>query len=183
MSKKQVTSPRGKLMWVFISGEGRLNDLNQKKEFSAEVHMPLADGKPLIAEIDAFLAENKDKSMKGNPKSTGYRIDEASNTVRFIFKTGAAFPDGTTKKIKTYDSQAKLVTLEPEVRVGNGSIGRISGTLALYNAPGAWGASLYLDAVQIVRLEKFADSSSFSAENDEGGFVGASTPFAAEDAI
>lgn len=164
-AKKTIVTPKGVLKWVYISAP-RLNDLSQKEEFSAELHLPKEQAQPLMAEIDQFLKDNRDKAMKGDPKSRGYKVSEETGEVRFTFKTGATYPDGTQKKIRLFDAKAREVDLPKDKRIGNGSVGRISGVLSMYSAPGAWGCSLYLDSVQITKFVEYA-SASFEAD-DEG---------------
>lgn len=172
MSKEKFTSPRGELMWVSISGTGKL-DLNGKPKFTADLVCTPEEAKPLTDMIDTLWEENKPKGAKA-PKSTGYKETEDGN-IRFTFKTDTTYPSGDPKEIAVYDSQAKRVQLDAQI--GNGSLGKVAGMAAVYDAGvAARGVTLYLDAVQLVKLVKYeGGGASFGAEEDgefvEEGFV------------
>lgn len=96
----------------------------------------------------------------------------------FRFKTGAFYEKNGKKlqrRVPLFDSMQQAVSLKEEP--GNGSIVRVSFTCNPYfvEGQGMGGLSLYLDALQIIKLNKAGERSAsdygFAAE--EGGFCGA----------
>ena len=124
----------------------------------------------LIAhEVDTARAEAEEKfdDREGNP--TGRRL--------FRFKTGAFYENRqgvkVQRKVPLFDSMQQPVKLSDEP--GNGSVIRVAFCCAPYfvEGQGMGGLSLYLNAVQIIRLntsgERSASDYGFGAE--EGGFT------------
>lgn len=96
----------------------------------------------------------------------------------FRFKTGAFYEKNGKKlqrRVPLFDAMQQAVSLKEEP--GNGSIIRVSFTCNPYfvEGQGMGGLSLYLDAVQIIKLNKAGERSAsdygFAAE--EGGFCAA----------
>ena len=113
--------------------------------------------------------------------------DEPTGEYRWRFKTGAFFEDRTTGKkrmrtIPLFDSLTQAVRLKEEP--GNGTIVRVSFTCAPYfvEGQGTGGLSLYLSAVQILKLVRFGErdaaSYGFTVDDEaalsEDGFTGKS---------
>lgn len=180
LPKQPITTPKGELRWVFITGEGRPN-LNGENQYQAVLVLP--DGDPraeeLIEQIETFWEENKPKKA-GEPKSLGYRTND-SGEIEFSFKTSTTFPDGSKKKIKVYDSKAKEV--DKELKIGNGSIGRISGTMAIYDNGPNKGVTLYLNAIQLLKYIPYDGAGAAFEPDEEGEFSADDTPFEAEPAV
>ena len=66
-------------------------------------------------------------------------------------------------------------------KIGNGSIGRVSGMASIYDAGvAARGVTLYLDSVQLIKLIKYAEAASFDVEEGDDVFTNDAT-FVAED--
>lgn len=168
MSKLQITTPRGELMWATINGKGK-TDLNGRDIYTIDVVMTPKDAQPLIDQLDAFWDENKPKGAKA-PKTTGYKETEDGN-IKVTLKTSTTYPSGDQKEIKVYDAKAQVVRLED--KIGNGSIGKASGIAAIYDGgPAARGVTLYLDAVQVISLQRYVGAASDFSEED-GDFDGA----------
>jgi len=99
--------------------------------------------------------------------------------VKFSFKTAAKYPSGDPKEVAIYDAQAERVKLKD--KIGNGSIGRVSGMASIYDAGvAARGVTLFLDSVQIIKLVKYAEAASFDVEEGDDVFTSDAT-FVAED--
>ena len=107
--------------------------------------------------------------------------DQPTGRVLFRFKTSAFYEkrDGTKmrRKVPLFDSMMQAVSLKEEP--GNGSLVRVAFTCAPYfvEGQGAGGLSLYLDAVQIIKLNLFGGRSAsdygFDEEDVDGGFSAA----------
>jgi hypothetical protein len=176
MSKIKITTPKGSLKWAQITGKGK-KDLQGRDIFSVDIEMTTEVGQALMDKIDALWETDKPKGAK-EPKSTGYRINE-DGTVKFSFKTSAVYPSGDPKEIAIYDAKAQRTTITD--KIGNGSIGRVDGMAAIYDAGvAARGVTLYLDSVQIVKLVKYAEAASFEVEEGDDVFTSDAT-FVAED--
>jgi hypothetical protein len=172
---KKFTSPKGELEWVTIDGEGKQN-LSGKLQYVANVVINSSD--PIVAEIEKFWEANKPKGFKKDYKSNGlypYKADLGSvdedgksiyeaveDKLSMSFKTGTTYPDGSVKKIQIYNAKARKVELPVGVKIGNGSIGEISGAMGIYEtmAPGGKtlidaGVTLYLNGIKISKLMEF----------------------------
>ena len=192
MAVKKCISPKGELEWVNISGEGKEN-MSGKMQYVASVVLDGEAAEKMKAEINAFWEENKPKSFKKDPKSLGFyahskktdetdedgkAIYEEDGKTLFQFKTGTTYNDGKTKVIRTYNSKAKEVALG-ETKIGNGSIGAISGAMGTYEnkTPNGKtivdaGVTLYLDAIKISKLVEFTQATGFEADDDDDGWEG-----------
>lgn len=169
MSKLQITTPKGELMWATINGQGK-TDLNGRNIYTIDVVATADDAAPLIAKLDEFWEENKPKGAKA-PKTTGYK-EMDDGRIKFTLKTSTTYPSGDQKEIKIYDAKAQQVRLDD--KIGNGSTGRASGIAAIYDGGvAARGVTLYLDAVQVINLLRYTGASSDFEADDEGDFDGA----------
>lgn len=180
---KQLVTPVAELMWVFIDGKGK-KDLNDNDRYVASLRFPV-DGpvhKSLEAELKVFWDENKPKG-KGKPKSNGLKLElgkevdadgEKIPTGNMMLNmwTGIAFPDGTQKIIKIYNSKGAEVSLGKK-KIGNLSRGSLSGQMAIYINGANVGVTVYLSGIQITKFTEFKQDDGFKAQADgEGGFDG-----------
>lgn len=147
----------------------------------------------LVEEIDTArnMAEDKFQELKpATRKKLGSmtfnelgveeydKDDQPTGRILFRFKTSAFYEkrDGTKmqRKVPLFDSMMQPVLLKEEP--GNGSLVRVAFTCAPYfvEGQGAGGLSLYLDAVQIIKLNLFGGRSAsdygFGEEDVDGGF-------------
>jgi hypothetical protein len=176
----RLTTPKGKLLWVNIVGQGMLNFNENGNNYTASIVLSREDSKDLRESIKSHYMEEK---QKGNTfVSNGYKpcdedgvaIDsDSSDYFIFNFKTNTVYPDGTQTVIDVYNSSAKKVELG-DTRIGNGSIGAIGGSMRYYSVKKKDGVSLFLNNVQIISLVEYAESSGFEAS--EGGFTGVEDP-------
>lgn len=93
----------------------------------------------------------------------------------FRFKTGAFYERNGKKlqrRVPLFDAMQQPVSLKEEP--GNGSIVRVSFTCNPYfvEGQGMGGLSLYLDALQIIKLNKTGErsASDYGFDSEEGGF-------------
>ena len=176
MSKIKITTPKGALKWAQITGAGK-KDLQGRDIFSVDIEIEQAAAQELVDQIDALWESDKPKGAK-DPKSTGYRFND-DGTVKFSFKTSALYPSGDAKEVAIYDAKAERVKLKD--KIGNGSIGRVSGMASIYDAGvAARGVTLYLDSVQLIKLVKYEEAASFDVEEGDDVFTNDAT-FVAED--
>lgn len=169
--KEAFTSPKGNLKWCFITGEGR------KDKYSVVVSVPEAQAKEAMEAIDLFWKENKPKQAKPRPKSTGYKYEEDEETgehtgmVYFSFSTGTSFPSGDAKVVKVFRAKPPVVELDLQgKKIGDASLGRAIGSLAIFEYEGTYGTTLYLDAISLSTFTEYVggvDESSVTAD-DEG---------------
>lgn len=176
-----LVTPVGPLAWVFINGSFK-KDLNGNPRYSAEVHFhkDSEEYKEVKAKVDAFWEENKPKGRK--LKSNGIRriqnkLDdgeyEDTDFYAVQFWTGPTFPDGTEKKIKIKNAKGAEVSLGSK-KIGNGSIGRISGVMAIYDqGVAATGVTLYLNTIQLQKFVEFTGGDDgLEAIGGDDGFEG-----------
>jgi len=175
------------IKWVFIDLPGK-DDLNGKPRFVASLYLKTdSDGcKALKKLIDDFWAENKPKGAKC--KSLGYRVAQEKNVdgeyedtdeTAFNFWTGTTYKDGNTRTIDVYNAKGSKVSLGGK-KIGNGSKGAISGTMAIYdNGPAARGVTLYLNAIQLTKFVEFSTDAGFGSQDDaeEDAFEGVDSEF------
>jgi hypothetical protein len=177
MSKIKITTPRGELKWASVTGAGK-KDLQGRDIFSVDIEISADVGKELMDQIDGLWESDKPKGAK-DPKSTGYRVAEDGQTVKFTFKTSAVYPSGDPKEVTIYDAKAQRTKVTD--KIGNGSIGRVSGMASIYDAGvAARGVTLYLDAVQLIKLVRYEEAASFDVEEGDDVFTSDAT-FVAED--
>lgn len=203
----KITTPKGELEWVTITGEGKEN-MSGKLQYVASIVLD-PENEPthqeVIDKIKAFWDENKPAKFSKEPKSLGVyphtipdpegETDEEGKVIRvptgkyvLTFKTGTTFPDGSAKKVKVYNSKAKLVELGDK-KVGNGSVGEIAGAMGIYTnmTPNGKtvvdaGVTLYLDAIKISKFVEFSVDAGFAADEDDAdGWTGEDEGWAGED--
>jgi hypothetical protein len=170
---QKFNSPVGNLAWVFITGAGK-KDLNGNDRFVASLEFNKDDPalKQLEAQVMAFWEANKPSGAK-LPKSTGVKVvkDKDGNptdTRSVNFWTGTTNQDGSTRTIKTYNAKAVEVNLGNK-KIGNGSRGAISGTMAIFDQGVAnRGVTLYLNAIQITKFVEYQDGPGFVAADEDG---------------
>lgn len=166
MTKLQVITGLGKLMWVNITGDGK-TDLNGNQKYEANVILEGEAAQEFKDTLDAFWEENKPKKIK-NAKSFGYKPakdangNEIEGAIMVTFKSNVEGKNGKFK-IKVYDADGNYNPAFDK-SIGNGSIGAISGTAAIYELNAAQGGvTLYLGAVQVSELEEYSQDAGFGA--------------------
>lgn len=177
MSKIKITTPKGELKWASVTGAGK-KDLQGRDIFSVDIEMPTERAQPVVDEINALWESDKPKGAK-DPKSTGYRVAEDGQSVKFTFKTSAVYPSGDPKEVTIFDAKAQRTKVTD--KIGNGSVGRVSGMASIYDAGvAARGVTLYLDSLQLIKLVRYEEAASFDVEEGDDVFTSDAT-FVAED--
>lgn len=189
-SLKKTKSPKGELRWVNIAGEGKEN-LQGVPQYLASILLDdrVPEHAAYMDEIEAFWEENRPKGID-EAKSLGfYPLTEKSDDGKKVpvehmfyatYKTGITFPDGSPKKVKTFNAKAVQVDLGDQ-RIGNGSAGRIAGAMDIYTVKDTKGrimqagVTLYLDAIMLTKFVPYTGSSPFDDEDadTEDGWTGA----------
>ena len=176
MSKIKITTPKGELKWASVQGAGK-KDLQGRDIFSVDIEMPTERAQPVVDEINALWESDKPKGAK-DPKSTGYRVAEDGQSVKFTFKTSAVFPSGDPKEVTIFDAKSQRTKVTD--KIGNGSVGRVSGMASIYDAGvAARGVTLYLDSLQLIKLVRYEEAASFDVEEGDDVFTSDAT-FVAE---
>ena len=201
MAKTQkLNTPKAELMWATIDGEGKKN-LSGKTKYVVTALVP--KDSDIVKEIQDYWKENRPAGFKltkktdENPKgykSNGiyaHKVDtgeidedgdkiykEHEDLVELRFSTDTVWSDGKTKKIQIYNARGRKVELPEDVKIGNGTIGCVSGAMGIYaqEVQGKIvdaGVTLYLNAIQIIKLEEYSEDAGFEAHDDEeGGWEG-----------
>jgi len=190
---KPIETPRGKLEWVVITGEGKPN-MSGKLQYTANVVLQTPEETAHIEQlIEDFWQANKPEKFTKAPKSNGVYehieytgekdendqpIKRATGKKYLAFKTGTTYNDGKPKTIKVFNSKNNEVSLG-STKIGNGSLGRICGMMGIYvnknpktGVVMEAGVTLYLDAIKLLKLEEFQGGPSFSSDDSEFDAVG-----------
>ena len=170
---KKITSPKGELRYVIVTGEGKPNYDGDANEFTASIVLPKKKAKKFYAEICDYFNDNK---------SNGCDVDEPMNKVMrkteegdymFSFKTNCEFEndEGEVRKshVGIFNGRNVEQKLPDGVGIGNGSIGTISGSMSYYKRKNKEGVSMWLDNIQISKFIKYVADAGFE-EDDEAEF-------------
>lgn len=197
--RNRYTSPKGEALFASVVNVdyGTEQYPNPKGGYKLTLALESAAADKLrgmlVEEIDMArnIAEDKFRELKpATRKKLGSmtfnelgveeydKDDQPTGRILFRFKTSAFYEkrDGTKmqRKVPLFDSMMQPVLLKEEP--GNGSLVRVAFTCAPYfvEGQGAGGLSLYLDAVQIIKLNLFGGRSAsdygFGEEDVDGGF-------------
>lgn len=178
--KVRVVSPVGVLMHVNIAGQGKLNYNKDGREYVGTVRLSGKEAQDLKAQIDKVYDD--EHSAKFTERSRGYRVvkDESgkeTGEIDFNYKTQTTFQDGSKKEIKVYNKNAQQVSLNGK-RIGNGSLGAISGMAQYYINGKEDGVSLWLNSIQLVKFTEYVDNGGFGkADGDFDGVEDSDTGF------
>jgi hypothetical protein len=192
----KLVTPVGELAWVFITDQGK-KDLNGNDRFVASVsfHKDSAEFKEVEAKIDAFWAANKPKGSKlksngikvvqtktDQKDSDGEPVYEDTDMRSVNFWTGITYPNGKPKVIKIHNAKGSEISLGDK-KIGNGSMGAISGAMGLYDqGVAARGVTLYLNAIQLKKFVEFTGGDAgFENNSEEGDFEGVAGDFGTEE--
>jgi hypothetical protein len=155
MSKFKFQTPKGTAVWPWFSVPDTRFDTEGK--YKTDLLVPKADAAELMAKAkEIFIEEFGEKDLK--KAKWPFAVDEESGGVRFRAKS--------TNKPVLFDGQGQKIN--EDLKVGNGSVIKLSGQMSTYNAGGSVGVTMYLNAVQIIDLVEFNDAG-FAAE--EGAYV------------
>lgn len=183
MAGTKVKTQVSNLKYVFIKGEGRnqaLKGEEPRMQYVATAVMK-KDGdahKHIEAQINAEWDRYKTEfGVKGKPKTNGIKdeymkdpkgeIDPETEEVKKVptgnvlvtFKTNTTWADGKPQKILVKDRKGADITAAVTAAtwgIGEGSQGIIHGTAMGNNIGGTHKVTLYLTAIQLAKLVKYA---------------------------
>jgi len=172
--KVKITTPIGELMYVNVRGQGKLDYDGKFYEYTAGIKLNKKDAKKLYAEICEYFEANKPTWFKGDEPTNKVKRKQDDGDFLFNFKTKVAFEgkDGNVKptKIGIVNAKNHYVELPEDEGIGNGSIGRVSGTMTIHSDKRAnrAGVSLWLNNVQLLKYVKFVPNTGF--DETDGDF-------------
>jgi len=178
-AKEAYTSPKGNLKWAFVDGQGKETERGSGKyKYSVVVKLLATDPECIkaMAHIDQFWTDNKPKNAKVKPKTKAYKMEEDEHTgeetgyVYFSFSTSTSFPSGDKKVVKLFTAKTPVreVSLGGK-KIGEASLGRAIGTLAIYEFNGSFGTTCFLDAISLSKFVEYVggvDAESIEADDD-----------------
>jgi len=194
VAKKLSVTPRGVAVYPHLTQPDTKFDSDGI--YHIKVQQPLDVGSPLQDVLDAAVAQcvvdtkkdlnakiaaTSDKAekqkltkllAKAKPcENLPYAIDEEAGTITFSFKMNATGKkkDGTpfTRKPALFDAAG--VPLSAEVKIGGGSVVRVSYELnPFFTALAGCGVSLRLYAVQVIELKEFGGNAEYFGFENEG---------------
>lgn len=173
--KTKIETPKGELVYVNVTGQGKLDYDGKFYEYTAGVKLGKKDAKKLYDEICEYFEENKPSWFKGDEPSNKIKRKQDDGEFLFQFKTKKSFEDekGNVRDttIHIVNAKNKEVKLPEGEGIGNGSFGRINGTMSIHSdkKKGTAGVSLWLSGVKILKYVKYVADAGFS-EDDDGDF-------------
>ncbi len=189
---------RGEFEWVNIRGEGKENMqgvmqyivnlvIDPDQVDKATTDASAAEAKAFIKRMNDFWLEHKPTHIK-KAKSMGYyqhsvleteldgdgeKVYTPTGKTLLVFKTGTTYKDGKPKVIKVFNKKNNLVDIG-ELLIGNGSMGRCSGAMAIYEVKPPKGkkaleagVTLYLDAIKLLKLVEYEGATKFDDDSDK----------------
>lgn len=167
VEKQKIVTPKGELLWVNITGQGKENFDGDGMEYTATVVLTEDEADEIQEIVDEFYVKSGGREDVTPNKII--REDEDGRPI-ISFKTQTEF-DGKKTYIKVVDGRNKEVHLPEEIGIGNGSVGKIAGTLSYYRRKQSDGVSLFLNSVKLLELIKYTPETGFEDDDeDEGGF-------------
>lgn len=169
---KQQVSQKGTVNYVYINT--RVNEY-QGKENGYAITFKFDDKytKQLQGELESFLKETmtSDEGRKlkwSRDPYPGWTEDAEGNPV-FKFKSIKKNADGTYKKVTLRDAHNNDLPLD--TNIGSGSICRAIFTPCVYhNSQKDNGVTLYIDKLQVVKLEEYSGGSNLEFPEEDDGY-------------
>ena len=180
---KRIVSPKGEALYPHLKTPETYE--GQEVGYTIQVKFSKEDTDKLIELLEQELEAAKTSSdYKGkrwpNAPRMGYREDQNGDII-FKFKTKATITtkagDTIKKTVPVFDAKGNPV----DVNLGNGSIVRVAFQVIPYwKSSTNAGLTLYLDAVQVIKLVEYNGGGSFDSFGftAEDGFVAKDDPFA-----
>lgn len=155
-----LRTPTLSLGWANIDGPGKDNYNKDGKVYTITAYADKGsyEEKELTGLINKFWLENK-PNAKAKPSSMGYKPemvdDEETGRVTYTFSTRTTYASGDKVNIPVLDFKGRNAPLLGK-KIGNGSTGVVHGSMGVYNQnEKKYGVSLYLKAVQLLKLVEF----------------------------
>lgn len=182
-SDKFITSPKGELLYTVVTGEGKIDYNGTGREFCSTLKLSKKEGKEFFKELCEVFDEYKPKWAKDidEPTNKLVRKDDEGNYL-FNFATHTSFDKVDTEtnqtitvpiRIGLINSKNKEVVLPEGEGIGNGSLGRISGSIFMHETAKEkkCSLSLTLSKIQIAKYVKYVATTGFE-EDEDGDFDG-----------
>lgn len=183
--RKRITTPAGIAQWAWLTKPN--TKFNPEGTLGVDLLLDKDVAKPLIDELDQMVEESYQKAceylkekkkagqikniIKKEPYQEEYNEEgESTGQYRLKFTSNAKTKEGKPITIKLFDAKAQPIK-NKDIRVGNGSIIKVSFTPSLYFVPATnmAGVKLYLNAVQILELVDMPTyASGFGFEVEDG---------------
>jgi hypothetical protein len=189
---EQLITDIGELNWVFINGNPKVDKKGVEKYLAAlHFHKDSEELKIIQEKIKAFWTENKPKGAR--QKSNGIKVvqrkvegkfdengDQEYEDTDFMsvnFWTGTKFPDGKDKVVIIRNARGSEVSLGSK-KIGNGSLGAISGAMGIYDREDGKGVTLYLNQIKLKTFIEYAGGGEdFGDGFSDGDFAGVEGDF------
>ncbi len=178
---KFLTSPKGELLYANVNGEGKVDYNGTGREFCVTLKLPKKKGKAFYEELCEVFDEYKPKWASDIKEPTNKLVrknDDGDYLFNFSTKTSFTFQDKDTGEmitkpisIELVNAKNKVVTLPDGEGVGNGSVGRIKGSIFMHEEKkeGKCSLSLTLSGLQITKYVKYVANTGFD-EDEDGDF-------------
>lgn len=190
--REKLTTPAGEVKWAVLSKPN--TKWKEKGEYSILLCLP--DDHPywetLKGMVEVGFEETK-KTLKPKDRAAAKMVlpftaeydaetEEPTGRNEIRIKTAATFTDKKTGqeislKPKLFDAKGKRIMAD--ITVGNGSVCAINFSPAIYHRQidNAIGMTLYLNAVQVIKLVEYeGDGSAFGFGAQEDGFDASNLP-------
>lgn len=178
----KVVTGVGELRYVSVTGDGVNTALPGAPEhYQYTASLVAKEGSKLHKDIEKQIMEEwkvyKEKyAVKGMPNTNGIKkllINDPEGTIDpnteevakvpsgdviITFKTNVTYPDGKKRVVRIKDYKGRDVTdiiANADWAIGSGSTGRIFGTAVGNNIGGTHKVTLYLDGIQLGKLQKY----------------------------
>ncbi len=173
-SKKKIESPEGELMYVTIDGQGTKHPKAKEYNYECSVLVSKKVAKAFKKEALEFFDDNRPRGFKGDPDNEkNITRDAGDGKFLITFKTRAEFEGKGRTKVGIYNAEGEEVTLPEGIKIGNGSIGLMSGAMDVYGDKLEAGLSFYLSNIMILELEEYvADAGFDKSKEHKGSFKG-----------
>lgn len=165
--KTQIITPAGELYWVNITGQGKHNKEFDTYKYSATLRFKTDEDYENFASIEARMAKALKlkpgwKTMLGEETELmdgddGEKIWVPTDKKIVRFTTNTTFKQSNDQVVvRLFDSTATAID-PTKYQIGNGSVGKLKGTLAYYKRGTNYGFAYYLSAIQLLTLKKVVD--------------------------
>ena len=172
LEKGYITTPNGKFMFVNVSGQGKQNYKKNGYEYVAAIQLDGDEAKAFKKEVDAYIEDNKPKKGKLRTDHHPYRTHKHNDkipkgSIRVQFKTNTEFASGDKTVVNVFDGNLHKVNFADGVKIGNDSLGAISGKISIGEAPGEYWCSFYLSNIQLLTLVPYEENSGFEEQDGD----------------
>jgi hypothetical protein len=167
---KNFTSPKG------IAGFTSLTRPDTKYDADGVYHTKLTF--PSLESVEGLIELMKEEALEelGKAKAAKVKFPEENEdgTVTIKFKSKAKDKNGNTKKLPLFDGRGNPIKNTEDLSIGGGSVLKIKGAAKGYANGTNIGVTLYINSVQIIKLEEYGGGG-FDAD-DEAEFVADEAP-------